>query len=341
MGQDYQMALNDAVLLVVSDDSRIAEARRFVKSLAQELGFNDVDTERAAIVVTEAASNLMKHAQRGRLLIRSIAANGIEILALDNGPGIANISAAMQDGYTTASSKGIGLGAIARLSSSFQIYSILGIGTAIQMRFWSGTKQSQQLPVDVEFISIPKSGEKVNGDSCSVVYHPDKVFVLVADGLGHGPDAALSSQKAVETFQKLRAKSPSEFIAAIDESLKGTRGAALAVAEINLKEKHIRFAGIGNINAVLASSNKHHSMVSLPGIAGQYRRNIQEFVYPWENLVNPLLIMHSDGLEQRWNLEDYPGLAPMPLSLIAGFLFAKHTRGYDDVAVLVARLQTP
>jgi anti-sigma regulatory factor (Ser/Thr protein kinase) len=335
------MALKDSILLLVSDESRIAEARRFVKSLAQNLGFSELDTERAAIVATEAASNLMKHAQRGRLLIRPLSDNDIEILALDNGPGIANITAAMEDGYSTAGSKGIGLGAIARLSSRFQIYSVVGIGTAMLMRLSSGTKRAHALPLDVEIISIPKTGEKVNGDSCSVVYYPDKVFMLVADGLGHGPDAAYTSQKAVETFDKAHAKSPSEFIAAIDESLKGTRGAAIAVAEINLKAKHIRFAGVGNINAVLASASKHQSMVSLPGIAGQYRRSIQEYVYSWENLVSPLLIMHSDGLEQRWSLEDYPGLAPMPVSLIAGLLFAKHTRGYDDVAVLVARLQTP
>src|SRR5215207_6177153 len=109
--------MRDAVILPMTDDSRIAEARRFVKNLAQELNFSETDTERAAIVVTEAASNLMKHAQQGRLILRTLSSDAIEILALDNGPGIANVARAMEDGYSTANSKGIGLGAISRLAS--------------------------------------------------------------------------------------------------------------------------------------------------------------------------------------------------------------------------------
>ena len=82
-------------------------------------------------------------------------------------------------------------------------------------------------------------------------------------------------------------------------------------------------------------------MLSQPGIVGQQIRSLQEFVYPWKDMANPLLIMHTDGMEKRWDLDDYPGLAPMPLSLIAGVLLTKHMRGYDDIAVLVSRLRQP
>src|SRR5262245_59650401 len=135
------MAMRDAVIVNMTDETRIAEARRLIKSLAQELTFSDVDTERAAIVVTEAASNIIKHAQQGRLIIRTIPVNGIEILAVDNGPGINNMTRAMEDGFSTANSKGIGLGAIARLATSFSIYSAPGIGTALLMKLWSGAKE--------------------------------------------------------------------------------------------------------------------------------------------------------------------------------------------------------
>ena len=336
------MAMRDAVIVNMTDDSRIAEARRFVKSLAQELGFSDVDNERAAIVVTEAASNILKHAQHGRLIIRTIPLNGIEILAVDNGPGINNVTRAMADGYSTANSKGIGLGAIARLATSFYIYSSPGIGTALLMKLWSGTKVAKENVLDVEVISTPKPPEKANGDGWSIAYYLDKVFVLVADGLGHGPDAAEASQKAIETFDKASSTShPEQLLTAIHSNLKNTRGAAIAVAEVNLVEQHIRFAGIGNINAMLVSPGKNQSMVSNSGIVGQNIRTIREYLYSWKELVNPLLIMHTDGMEKRWHLEDYPGLAPMPVSLIAGVLFTKFTRGYDDTAVLVARLKQP
>jgi anti-sigma regulatory factor (Ser/Thr protein kinase) len=335
------MAMKDAVILAMTDDSRIAEARRFVKTLAYELHFTDSDIERAAIVVTEAASNIMKHAQHGRVIIRAVSSNTLEILALDDGPGIANVARAMEDGYSTANSKGIGLGAIARLSSSFHIYSVSGVGTALMIRLWANKKSDKPKTLDVEVISSPKPPEKLNGDAWSVAYYMQKVFFLVADGLGHGPEAAEASQKAVETFDSVSARSPAEYIEAIHINLKGTRGAAVAVTEVDLVEQQIRFAGVGNINTVLVSSSKSQTMLSQPGIVGQQIRSLQEFVYTWKEMANPLLIMHTDGMEKRWDLDDYPGLAPMPLSLIAGVLLTKHMRGYDDIAVLVSRLRQP
>jgi anti-sigma regulatory factor (Ser/Thr protein kinase) len=118
----------------------------------------------------------MKHAQHGKVIIRIISSNTLEILAVDNGPGITNVARAMEDGYSTANSRGIGLGAIARLASSFHIYSESGVGTALMIRLWANKKRDKPKSLDVEIISTPKPPEKLNGDAWSVAYYMQKVF---------------------------------------------------------------------------------------------------------------------------------------------------------------------
>ena len=77
------------VALAITDESRIAQARRCASAMALNLGFNQNDVGRAALVATEAATNLSNHAQKGEPMIRA-AGDGLEILALDRGPGMAD-----------------------------------------------------------------------------------------------------------------------------------------------------------------------------------------------------------------------------------------------------------
>src|ERR1700683_3506533 len=96
----------------IVDETGIGEARRAAIAMARGTGFSETDAGRVAIAVTEAAANVMKHGEGGEIILRPIPA-GIEMLAIDKGPGIANLPDAMQDGRSTAGTAGIGLGAIA------------------------------------------------------------------------------------------------------------------------------------------------------------------------------------------------------------------------------------
>jgi anti-sigma regulatory factor (Ser/Thr protein kinase) len=94
-----------------------------------ELGFDETDVGNVAIIVTELATNMLKHATQGEILMRPIArgtALGMEFVALDRGPGIASLTQCFRDGYSTAGSPGTGLGSIARLAGDFDIYSTPG-----------------------------------------------------------------------------------------------------------------------------------------------------------------------------------------------------------------------
>src|SRR4030095_311315 len=101
--------------LPIVDVSQSAEASWIATRLVVRAGFNETETGTVALVVTELATNLLKHAKRGEILVRLIergAMTGIELLSLDHGPGIANLTQCFRDGYSTAGSPGTGLGAI-------------------------------------------------------------------------------------------------------------------------------------------------------------------------------------------------------------------------------------
>jgi anti-sigma regulatory factor (Ser/Thr protein kinase) len=325
----------------ISEASAAAEARRAATALAQTLGFDATASGRVAIVVTEAATNLARHSVQGQLLLRAVECEGVaglETLALDQGPGMANVGECLRDGYSTAGGQGSGLGAMMRQADEFDIHSMAGKGTAVFARVWSRKPPvSNRLPrLEIGVVCLPKPGETAYGDAWAVEQRGGHCVILVADGLGHGPDAAAASMEAVKVLRTQAHLAPAALIEFAHGALRSTRGAAVAVAELDLA-KEVRYAGIGNIAGVTLAPGSDRHMVSHNGIVGHEMRKVQEFVYPWSS--DALLVMHSDGLATHWDLDHYPGLASRHPSLIAGVLYRDFTRGRDDVAVLVAKQQ--
>jgi hypothetical protein len=120
------------------------------------------------------------------------------------------------------------------------------------------------------------------------------------------------------------------------EALRSTRGAAIGIARFDGVSGKLHFAGVGNISAVVTQNDgTRRQMMSHNGIVGHNMRRAQEVDAPWST--HSQLIMHSDGLLTRWDIDHYPGLAFRHPSLIAGVLYRDCTRGRDDVTVLVAR----
>lgn len=323
----------------INDASATAEVRRAASALAQMLGFDGTASGRAAIVVTEAATNLAKHAEHGQLLLRPIERDGVaglEALALDKGPGMANVAECLRDGYSTAGSPGTGMGAMMRQADEFDIHSIPGKGTAVLARLWAKklpvTKHQPALEIGV--VCLPKPGETACGDAWAVEQQKDRCLILLADGLGHGPEAAAASMEAVKTLRTQSHLSPVALIEFAHGALRSTRGAAVSVAELDLAQE-LKYAGVGNIAGVALVAGKDRHLVSHNGIVGHRAIKFQEFVYPWSS--DALLVMHSDGLATHWNPDKYPGLVARHPSLIAGVLYRDFTRGRDDVTVLVAR----
>ena len=123
--------------VAITEMSHVAVARRIALQIAHRLGLSETESGALALVVTEAATNLLKHAQAGQILLRALAESdgpGVEVLALDTGPGMAHVGQCLQDGYSTAGSPGTGLGAITRLATLWDLYSVPGHGTAVLAR---------------------------------------------------------------------------------------------------------------------------------------------------------------------------------------------------------------
>jgi anti-sigma regulatory factor (Ser/Thr protein kinase) len=328
---------HESAVVPVTEPSQVGDARRAAAAIAARLGFGTTPAGRLAIVVTEAAGNLVKHAGGGQLVWRQVgtpARPGVEMVALDRGPGIGEVARALEDGFSTTGTPGTGLGAIRRLSDDFDLYSGHGRGTAVLSRVYAHPPAPDTTPLRSGAVCVPKPHEEVSGDAWAVDDRPAGARVLVVDGLGHGPDAHRAARAALAAAAPDRG-GPAETVEACHLALRSTRGAALAVAEIDLAAGRVRFAGVGNVTGAVFGGTRRQNMVSMNGTAGQGAARVRAFDYAWEPRAT--LVMASDGLATRWSLDDYPGLAARDPALIAGVLYRDHTRGRDDVTVVAVR----
>src|SRR5437762_207079 len=246
----------------------------------------------------------------GQLLVRVLTAGDtplIEVLALDRGAGIADVARSLADGYSTAGSPGTGFGALYRLSSTFDIYSRAGAGTAVLARVGARrTPAAAPRGLRTEGLAIAKPGEDVCGDAWAAQPRIDGTMILVADGLGHGPGAAEASRAAVAAFLGSRDPSPANRLQDLHHALRSTRGAAAAIADLHAARGVVRFAGLGNIAGAIVTPETTRQMVSRDGTVGVIAARLPEFSYPLSR--DAAFIIYSDGLTSHLSLSTYPGL---------------------------------
>lgn len=318
------------------DLTSVSEARRAVQQVADPLGMSEVKAGEAAIIVTEAARNAVVHGRGGQVLLAGYKLGPGEearllILALDSGPGIPDLPRAMQDGFSTNSTPGTGLGAIRRLATNFEVFSSTK-GTAVMAEV---VQRPMPSLLDIAGFVVPIKGEYVCGDACHWVQSDNRCAITLVDGLGHGFHAAEAAEEAIEIFEKYASQPPGEILAYMHDALKKTRGAAAAVAEIRPLSGTLTFAGVGNISASVLSKALSRNLVSHSGTLGHVMARIQEFKVEWPR--DAVLVMHSDGVQTRWDLSRYPGLMARSSATIAGVLFRDFRRERDDTGLVVVK----
>jgi anti-sigma regulatory factor (Ser/Thr protein kinase) len=324
------------MLIEVRNASHAGEARRYAMACAEEIGLGESERGAVAVVVTEMVTNLVKHAGQGSVILSQIDGNvsrGMRVLALDKGPGIRNVSDALKDGHSTAGTMGTGLGAIRRLAHNFEIYSATS-GTVVLAEFWRQGKVPHD-SVEHAALTLPFPGEREVGDGWLARKYGDCFIFMVVDGLGHGPAAAEAAREAERVTSAITEITPSAILQDCHDALKKTRGAAMSVAVLDTEKRLLHFAGIGNVAAAIVSPEGSRSMTAYNGTLGHLSHKIHEFSYPWN--ADSILIFHSDGLNTRWNLSDFPGIWSKHPALIGGLLYRDFARGRDDVTVLVAK----
>lgn len=322
--------LKQTSIVPIADPSQVSLARRTAGELAAAVGLDEQRRNAVNIVTVELANNVLQHAGSGQLMFQYMQTTGaFDIMAVDHGPGMVDVARCLEDGFSTRSTPGLGLGAVRRFALTFGAYSMPGRTTVVAARM-----ALTKLESDSSVICTAIAGETLSGDSWSI--SDDGRSFCVADGLGHGMLAAEAARVAIGVFNKHSDGSPASVLERMHASMRSTRGAAAAVARVNPDAGTIDFAGIGNISCVLLSDGKSQNMVSHNGTLGHQVRRVQQFAYPYKG--RQVLLMHSDGLTTHPKLGVPPPLPGQASNVIAPFLFSEQLRGRDDATLLVTHL---
>lgn len=315
-----------------------AGARSDIKRIAQQAGFSAKRFSELEIIVAELTSNIVKHtAVGGTLLVKLLAGDikGLEIVCIDNGPGMDFMNAMMEDGVSTSSTLGHGLGAIKRLSDEFDAYSLKGWGTVMVCRIFSNKPTGKRKLVKMGAIMVAKDGEETCGDNFLCLRRENVEHIAICDGLGHGEMAGAAAVSCLQAYPDTMGYPPAEQIKMIHREAKRTRGAVMYIVHLDLNQRKMTYCGVGNITVKLLSiGRKSKSCQSYNGIVGHsIPGTLHDSTLEWEK--TDLLIMHSDGLNNRWDISKYPGILKHDRVLLAAALYKDNCRGNDDTTVTV------
>jgi anti-sigma regulatory factor (Ser/Thr protein kinase)/serine/threonine protein phosphatase PrpC len=336
------MEVIPAAVIAVHDATQISEARRTAQLLADRLEFSETRRGEVGIVVTELARNALVHGKKGHVLILPVVdetSPRLDIVAIDRGPGISNLGQALEDGFSTGTTPGTGLGAVKRMANDLQVFSMPAKMTAVMARLGLRRGEVTRDGSGIGAVCVPIKGEKLCGDGWGYHRRGHTDSFIVVDGLGHGPSAAEAAHEALRIFELYPEMGPAELLDEMHHGMQKTRGAAIAIAEADISKGVLRFSGVGNIAAyILSAGQKARAMVSHNGTVGHVVSRVQEFTFPWKP--NDLLVMHSDGVSSHWDVEKFPGLLGREPALIASIIHEQAVRGRDDATVLTARLRS-
>lgn len=326
----------------VADRSYFSLLKKEIHALAASAGFSEGKVGEIDIIVSEMVTNLVKHAGEGQVLIKLVEKEGIqgvEIISLDNGPGMNDVSRMVADGVSTTNTLGQGLGAMKRLADVFQIYSQKGWGTVILARVFENKLPYWKKPpvAEINAVVLPKPGEEACGDGFFFTQNKECIRLFLGDGLGHGPDAAHAVQAAGKAFLAMDSTDPVEMIRDLHRVVKKTRGLVGTIGVFDVEARSWRICGVGNISTKVIGPSSLKNHISYNGIIGLNVPNtLNAQQIPYEK--GQQVILCSDGIKTKWDVVRYPTIARYDLSITAAVLMKDFARLTDDMSVAVCRI---
>lgn len=321
--------------------SYFAVLKKDIHNKAIAAGFTPAKIGELDIIVSEMTSNLAKYGKQGEILIK-VEGEGestyLELICIDNGPGIADLERMMMDGMSSTNTLGHGLGSMKRLSDFFQIYSLGGWGTIIVSRIYKRADLQRAInQVEIKTLIVPKSGEIVSGDGCSFRTTDQYFKVLLADGLGHGLEANKAVQEGFNAFRVCPYNNPVETLRFMHDSMKKTRGAVATVAFYDFKARAWFITGVGNIAGKMVAGLDVKAITMYNGIVGH---NIPRTMNSHEIKLDlyKQIVLCSDGIHSKWDITRYPFINKYDLSILAACIYKDYTRRTDDTSVVVAKI---
>lgn len=310
----------------IDDETQVGAARRQVAIACADAGASDDLTAKTLLVAVELATNLHKHARRGALFVKAASAHTVDLVSIDHGPGM-DLQQCYVDGFSTSQTKGTGLGAVRRLSSAFDAYTD-GSGSVVFARVGRVTPG-----LEYGSLAIPIRGETVSGDQWALRADEAGWSLVMADGLGHGPQAHEASAFVgpivdIDT-------SPSQQLRRAHDLSRGTRGSAAASLRHRSSETTLDYASVGNLHCVVQRREQAQVLAGQNGTVGGAFPTVKQ----QQAVVEPrgLVVVHTDGLSGRWSLDRYPGLRIRHPQVVCGVLFRDCNRHRDDATIVAIR----
>ena len=330
----------------VQNESAIILLRSRLAAISQRMGFPERKRENMLLVASEMITNLIKHAGgSGLIQIWQQPGPVLDILALDYGPGIANLERAQKDGYSSANTLGKGLGSIHRLSDESYIYtqtaSAIGVqkwnGTLFLARFYPGSPEIDgrvSPKLEVGLFSRSLSDDRYNGDRIYLHQANGKLCWLHLDGLGHGEQAQAATANLAPHLA--HCDTPDALLKAIDRQLKDTRGAVAIACELDLIERILNIRGVGDMHAHIMDGDEMQNLSFAPGVLGKEHKLPAPFTLKFGKRC--LLITCSDGIRRNWDVSNFTGLFQHHPKLIAYTLGNIMGRISDDQSIFVSTI---
>ncbi len=335
----------------------VIEAARWCKAE----GLSSLDSQSVSTAVSELSRNILKYAGRGEISFSRCTSEdqaGINIVATDSGPGIADLAVAMQDHFSSSGTLGLGLPGVKRMMDEFDIQSAPGRGTRVSIIKWREPKRSatsaqrglrsgsvmRPLQIHVDGVDNPGvecaanlrpcRGERASGDIAVVIERQGYLLLAVVDALGHGYEASRVAYSAGRLLTALDQADPAEIVVALHEELRGSIGAAAGVATFLPESGDLRFCGVGNVVARLFGSRESR-LSSNPGLLGDtVRSQVSQRV---RLAPADVFTLYSDGIRDRFELSDYPQLQYQAAPTIAKTLLERFGKSHDDASCVVLR----
>ncbi len=192
------------------------------------------------------------------------------------------------------------------------------------------------LRFDFDTLVRKKLGERVSGDAVVAVEHRDGLFVAVVDGLGHGPPAAVVAERAKAFLADAAAPDVGRVLQRLHEHLRGTIGAVASVAFLHAATGDVLVAGVGNISVRIFGSASTRFTPDA-GVVGQRVRSIRELHA--RVVVGDVLVMHTDGVSERFELKDYPRLLGHGPADITRSLVRRFGKDHDDAGCVAVKVR--
>jgi anti-sigma regulatory factor (Ser/Thr protein kinase) len=327
----------------ITRQADIIAARRSAKELAREFGFDEIGQEEICLAVSELASNLIKHATKGVISLKTVVdrdLRGIIVISEDDGPGF-NFEKALQDGLSTAGTLGCGLGAVHRLMDELHYFSKHPTGSGSQMvcKKWQKPRPSAAktaaCPLDIGVVTRPKLGQELNGDLFIVRHERETTLFSVIDGVGHGASAHKAAHTARQYIETHRGLPLKELFSGTDRACRNTNGVVMALALIDWTQMKLTFASIGNIEAKIVNNDAKFDLIVRRGIVGRSAPAPVVSEGYWQSGMG--LVLHSDGISSRWTWDAFAHHAGRSAQFIAEYMFRTLQKDHDDATLLVAK----